>query len=135
MKYIELIPIGTIFTPFEAVKDAPHQVIAAKGVKGMVKILPKYIESLSGLDKHPYIYLLYYFHKSRGFSPIVVPRNKKTKTGLFATRSPSRPNPIGLSLVHLEKVEDNILHITDVDMINSTPLLDIKPYIPSLDLP
>jgi tRNA-Thr(GGU) m(6)t(6)A37 methyltransferase TsaA len=89
--------------------------------------------ALKDLDGFSHITLLYHFHLSRGFDLTVIPYLDDKKRGLFATRAPRRPNPIGLSVVKLEKIEGNILHVINLDIIDGTPLLDIKPYVRDFD--
>jgi len=129
MESFSLKPIGVIHTPFEEPKGTPIQPGRSDGARGTVDVYPEYAEGLNDLDGFSHITLLYYFHLSKGFELEVIPYLDDKKRGLFATRAPRRPNPIGLSVVKLEKIEGNILHITNVDMIDGTPLLDIKPYV------
>jgi len=130
---IEFDPIGIIHTPFTKPEGMPIQPAGATGVKGTVEIFPEYQEGLKDLDGFSHIILLYHFHRSQGFSLQVVPYMDTRKRGLFATRSPKRPNPLGLSIVRLEKIENNILYVQNTDILDGTPLLDIKPYVPEFD--
>ncbi len=132
-KLIEFRPIGTIHTPFKKLDNMPVQPPGGAGVKGMVKIFDEYRPGLKDLDGFSHIILLFFFHRSRGFKLDVVPFLDTVKRGLFATRAPKRPNQIGLSVVQLDKIEDGVLHISNVDILDGTPLLDIKPYIPEFD--
>ncbi len=127
------MPIGVIHTPYKDPKGTPIQSIGAKDIKGTVELKQEYVEGLQDLDCFSHIILLYVFHRARPYSLKVLPYLETEKRGLFATRYPSRPNPIGISVVRLEGIEDNILHILDVDMLDCTPLLDIKPFIPDAD--
>jgi len=104
-------------------------------VKGTVELLGEFQEGLKDLDGFSHIILLYHFHRSRGFKLAVVPFLDSESRGLFATRAPKRPNAIGLSVVQLDKIEDGILYIRNVDILDGTPLLDIKPYVPEFDAP
>jgi tRNA-Thr(GGU) m(6)t(6)A37 methyltransferase TsaA len=132
---IRFTPIGVIRSPFTKVEDMPIQPAGARGVKGAVEVKPVYVEGLKDLDGFSHIYLLYHFHQSRGYSLTVTPFIDKTPRGLFATRAPKRPNPIGLSVVRLDKIEENVIHILDVDILDGTPLLDLKPYVKQFDAP
>jgi len=134
MKEIRYKPIGVIHTPFKEPRGTPIQPMAAAGVEGVVEVLPEYAEGLEGLEGFSHIILIYHFHLSRKASLKVRPYMDEETHGVFATRSPSRPNPIGVSVVRLLKIVDNKLYIKDVDIVDGTPLLDIKPYIPEFDV-
>ncbi|MEP0827878.1 MAG: tRNA (N6-threonylcarbamoyladenosine(37)-N6)-methyltransferase TrmO [bacterium] len=123
-------PIGTIFTPFKTPKEAPIQPSRSKGAIGRIELLPEYEKGLDDLDGFSHIILLYYFHLSSGYNLKVKPFLDNTLRGVFATRAPRRPNGIGLSTVRLISIEGLILHIQDIDVVDGTPLLDIKPYVP-----
>jgi len=125
--------IGMIYTPFKTASGTPIQSSAAFGVEGYVEVFEKYREGLSDLDGFERIWLLYMFDRSLEYKSRVIPYLDARERGLFATRAPSRPNPIGISCVRLLAVEGNILRIMDVDMLDNTPLLDIKPYAPRFD--
>ena len=129
----ELKPIGIIHTPFMVLNGMPIQPAGAPGVKGTVQVFEEYHAGLKDLDGFSHIILLYHFHRSQGFNLHVVPFMDSEPRGLFATRAPKRPNPIGLSIVQLDKIEDGVLHIKNVDILDGTPLLDIKPYVPEFD--
>ncbi len=133
MKEIKFSPIGVIHSPFKDLANIPVQPSYAHGIKGSIELMPEYIEGISDLDIFSHIILLYHFHRSRGFSLKVVPFMGEHPRGVFATRAPKRPNPIGISIVKLTGIENNILHIENVDILDNTPLLDIKPYVPQLD--
>ena len=133
MDSIELKPIGVIHTPFKEPKGTPIQPGRSDGARGTVEVYQQYEMGLKDLDGFSHITLLYHFHLSTGFKLMVTPYLDDRERGLFATRAPRRPNPIGLSVVKLEKIEGNILHVTNVDMIDGTPLLDIKPYVREFD--
>jgi tRNA-Thr(GGU) m(6)t(6)A37 methyltransferase TsaA len=125
--------IGIIHSPFDTVSDMPIQPSAATGIKGTVEVFKNYAEGLKDLDGFSHVILLYHFHLSKGYQLKVIPFLDKQQRGVFATRAPRRPNQIGLSVVKLNKIEKNILHIERVDVVNDTPLLDIKPYVPDFD--
>ena len=128
-------PIGTIYSPFSDPKDMPIQPASALGITGKVVLEPEYQEGLKDLDGFSHIILLYYFHLSSGYKLVAKPFLDDEHRGLFATRAPSRPNPIGLSVLRLEKIEGLTLHISNIDIVDGTPLLDIKPFIPTFDCP
>lgn len=130
---IRFAPIGIIHTPFMELEGMPIQPAGAAGIKGTVKVFEDFHPGLKDLDGFSHIILLYHFHRSHGFNLHVVPFMDSELRGLFATRAPRRPNPIGLSVVHLDKIEDGVLHIQNVDILDGTPLLDIKPYVPEFD--
>ena len=126
-------PIGTVRSPFKAPPGTPIQPGAAAGIQGMVEVFPEYGEGLRDLEGFSHIILLYYFHLAQGFSLLVQPFLDDQKRGLFATRAPARPNSIGISTVRLERVDGTRLYIREVDIVDGTPLLDIKPYVPRFD--
>ena len=111
----------------------PIQPASAAGVKGTVDVFEEYRAGLKDLDGFSHVVLLYHFHRSQGFSLHVVPYLDSQIRGLFATRAPRRPNPIGLSVVQLDGIENGILYVQNVDILDGTPLLDIKPYVPEFD--
>lgn len=111
----------------------PIQPAAAQGILGSVEIMSEYIEGLDDLSGFSHMYLIYFFHLSHGYNLHVIPFLDTTPRGLFATRAPKRPNPIGLSVVKINKINENIIEIENVDIIDGTPLLDIKPYVPEMD--
>ena len=135
MNDMEYKPIGTIHSPFKEPKGTPIQPPGAKGINGTVEIFPEYAEGLRDIEGFSHIVLLYHFHLSKPSALIVKPYMDSEAHGVFAMRGPSRPNPIGISVVHLVKVEGNMLYIQDVDIVDGTPLLDIKPYVPEFDAP
>jgi tRNA-Thr(GGU) m(6)t(6)A37 methyltransferase TsaA len=130
---IKLKPIGIIHTPFTRLEGMPIQPAGAAGVQGRVEVFEQYRSGLEDLDGFSHVILLYHFHRSQGFKLQVVPFMDDQPRGLFATRAPKRPNPIGLSLVRLDRIESGVLHVQDVDILDGTPLLDIKPYVPEFD--
>lgn len=134
MNEIIFTPIGIIHSPFKEPKGTPIQPSGASGVEGTVEVFPEYAEGLRDLDGFSHIILLYHFHLSKKSKLRVKPFMDDRPRGLFATRAPKRPNPIGISVVKLVKVDENILHIQDVDIVDGTPLLDIKPYVPDFDM-
>lgn len=130
---IEFTPIGVIHSPFTKIEGMPIQPAAAEGVMGAAEVFQEFHPGLKDLDGFSHIVLLYHFHRSQEFTLRVVPFMDSEVRGLFATRAPKRPNPIGLSIVRLHRIEDGVLHIENVDILDGTPLLDIKPYVPEFD--
>lgn len=133
MKKIEYEPIGIIRSPFKELEGMPIQPVGAKGIKGEVHVKNKFREGLDDLERFSHIILIYHFHLSHGYSLKVIPYLDNKERGLFSTRAPKRPNPIGLSVVQLEKIVGNIIYISNIDVLDGTPLLDIKPYIPQIE--
>lgn len=134
MNAIKYKPIGVIHSPFKEPEGTPIQPAGAKGINGTVEIFPEYAEGLKDIEGFSHIILIYHFHLSRVALLKVKPYMDNQLHGVFAMRGPSRPNPIGISAVRLVRIEDNILHIQDVDIVDETPLLDIKPYVPEFDV-
>ena len=132
---IELSPIGTIHSPFTDPGEMPIQPAGAKGVKGTIIVYDAYAKGLKDLEGFSHLILLYHFHRSKPFQLTVVPFLDDTPRGVFATRAPSRPNPIGLSVVRLNRIDGCQLVIQNVDILDQTPLLDIKPFVPDFDAP
>src|SRR4030043_850248 len=134
MKKIVYEPIGIIHSPFKDIKGMPIQPTGAKGIAGTIEIYPEFAEGLKDLEGFSHIILIYHFHLSKGYSLKVKPFMDENLRGVFATRAPKRPNPIGISVVRLVRVEGNILRIENIDIVDGTPLLDIKPYVPEFDI-
>ena len=111
----------------------PIQPAAGKGSTAQVEVYPAFQPGLKDLDGFSHVVLLYHFHRNRSFRLQVVPFMDDQERGVFATRAPSRPNGIGLSVVELVRIENGVLHIRNVDMLDGTPLLDIKPYVPAFE--
>ncbi|MFH1596753.1 MAG: tRNA (N6-threonylcarbamoyladenosine(37)-N6)-methyltransferase TrmO [Pseudomonadota bacterium] len=133
METFSFKPIGIIFTPYQDSQGTPIQAAASLGVQGRIQIFPEYQEGLQDVDGFSHLILIYVFHLCRDYSLQVKPFLDDVKRGVFATRAPARPNPIGLSVVRLKRVEEETLYISDVDMLDGTPLLDLKPYVPEFD--
>ena len=129
---VELESIGTIHTEFKKVEGMPIQPTGAKGIKGTIEIKDKYVDGLKDLDGFSHIHLIYLLHKVEGYMLEVKPFMDNNTHGVFATRSPKRPHRIGLRVVIVEKVEGNTIHVENVDILDGTPLLAIKPYVPQL---
>lgn len=130
---VEFDYIGVIHTPFTEIADMPIQPGGAKSVSGTLVIDPDFEEGLADLDGFSHIYVIYHLHKARPYHLTVTPFLDTSPHGLFATRAPNRPNPIGLSIVRLAAVNGNVLTIENVDMLDGTPVLDIKPYVSFFD--
>jgi len=129
---ITVNPIGLIHTPYESL--APFRPDENQDGEFIIEINPDLEDALFLLSKFDYIHVLFYIDRSRKYKTKVYPPNADGKeVGLFASRSPNRPNPIGLSIVKIIKIEKNLIYTTGIDILNNTPLLDIKPYIPDLD--
>lgn len=130
---ITISPIGVIHSSLVNTDGAPIQPVFAKGCEGTVEVYGEFKEALLDLDDFERIWLLYWFDRASDFKLKVKPFMDNRRHGLFATRAPSRPNPIGLSCVKLLSVEANILRVSELDILDSTPLLDIKPYVGKFD--
>jgi len=130
MKKIIYKPIGIIYTPFKGTKGMPNQPTAGKNVEGIIEVHPEYIKGLNDLEGFSQLILIYHFHLSVDYTLRVKPFMHDRFRGVFATRSPRRPNPIGMSVVRLTRVKEGRIYVKDLDIVDGTPLLDIKPYIP-----
>lgn len=126
--------IGIIHSEHTIEENTPIQPVYAKGCKGYVELCPEFVEGLSDLSGFSHIYLIYHFHQVRSVQLLVKPYLQDEGHGIFATHAPCRPNPIGLSVVELLGIEGNTLHLDDVDILDGTPLLDIKPCTAKFDL-
>jgi tRNA (adenine37-N6)-methyltransferase len=133
---LTLRPIGVVRSPFVDRVSTPRQPAAARGVRGTIELFAgrHFEHALADLDTWDHIWVLFWFHLNTGWRPKVLPPRSATKKGVFATRSPYRPNPLGLSVLALEAVEGLTLHVRDVDLVDGTPVLDIKPYVPFTDV-
>jgi tRNA-Thr(GGU) m(6)t(6)A37 methyltransferase TsaA len=127
-------PIGTIHSPFTEVNGMPIQPVGAQGVAGSIEVLPAFQEGLRDLEGFSHIIVIYHFHRISGYSLLVKPFLDNTDRGVFATRSPRRPNSIGISVLRLTGIAANVLHVENVDILDGTPVLDIKPYVPKFDV-
>jgi len=133
MKEIRFQPIGIIRTPFKKVEGMPIQPLGARKARGRVDLFTAYREGLKDLSGFSHVILLYHFHKARRPKLLVTPFMDSEKRGVFSTRAPCRPNAIGLSVVRLVSVEDTLLKVEGIDVLDGTPLLDIKPFVPDFD--
>lgn len=125
-------PVGVVRSPFGEKVEAPRQG-TARGAAGTVELLPSLRDAVADLDGFERIWLLFWFDRAEGWRPKVLPPRADEKRGVFATRSPHRPNPIGMTAVRLERVDGLVLYVRDLDLIDGTPVLDVKPYIPYAD--
>lgn len=136
MDAITYTPIGTIRTPHTAVAGMPVQNVGAEGSVGTIEIAPEYAAGLRDLEGFSHLILLYHLHRISGYALAVrsyIAGPDGPERGVFATRSPKRPNPIGFTIVRLVAIDGATLTVTGVDILDGTPLLDIKPYIPAFD--
>lgn len=135
MDEVRYRPIGYLRTPFSDLAQMPIQPTGETSAAGTAEILPEFAEGLKDLGGFSHVILIYHLHEARRASLSVKPFLDSESRGVFATRAPTRPNPIGLSVVELRSVEGTILHLANLDMLDGTPLLDIKPYVPEFDRP
>lgn len=126
-------PIGIIHSPFTDKKETPIQGVYSGDARGTVEIFPEYKEGLKDIEGFSHLFLLFHFHRAGAFKLCLTPFLEDREHGIFAIRHFNRPNPIGLSIVTLLGLRDNILDIGEVDILDGTPLLDIKPYVPKFD--
>lgn len=126
-------PIGYIRTPFENVSEMPIQPCGAKGIQGIIELDPDFVAGLIDLDGFSHVILLYHFHRVKGYKLYVVPFMDDKPHGIFATRAPARPNAIGISIVRVQRIEDDLIYFDGADMVDGTPLIDIKPFYPMYD--
>ncbi|MFN8446830.1 MAG: tRNA (N6-threonylcarbamoyladenosine(37)-N6)-methyltransferase TrmO [Caldilineaceae bacterium] len=130
---IQYTPIGIVHSPFQEEEGMPIQSIVAEDVVGSVEVDPAYAEGLQDIAGFSHLFLLCHLHRASRRALVVTPCLDEQPHGVFATRSPKRPNPIGLSIVQLLRVEGCLLHVAGLDLLDGTPVLDIKPYIPRFD--
>jgi len=126
-------PIGIIHSEHLDTELTPIQSAYAQGCKGHVEIFPEFATGLQDLDGFSHIFLIYHFHQAESAKLVVKPFLQDVERGVFATRSPCRPNNVGLSVVELVRREGNVLYLDGVDILDGTPLLDIKPYTAKFD--
>lgn len=130
---ITMNPIGIIYSPYQQTKDMPIQGTFKPGVKARIELKQEYRAGLKDLDGFSHAILIYYFHKSQKVQIEGKPFLEDNTHGIFAIRSPHRPNHIGLSVVKIESIEKNQLYFSEVDVLDGTPVLDIKPYVKQFD--
>ncbi len=126
-------PIGLVHSPFKEPKGTPIQASGAKGIQGKIEVFPEFVSGLKDLEGFSHMILIYHLHLIKETKLEVKPFLDNQTHGIFATRAPGRPNPIGISVVRLVDIDQNILTVKDLDIIDGTPLLDIKPYISEFD--
>ena len=134
MKKVTYEPIGIIHSKYKKKEGVPIQGVLSKNSNGEIEIFPRYHDGLKDLEKFSHIILIYHFHLATKYSLLVKPFLEEKEHGIFACRAPKRPNPIGISVVKLEKVIGNVVYISECDIIDGTPLLDIKPYVSKFDI-
>ncbi|MDY6917860.1 MAG: tRNA (N6-threonylcarbamoyladenosine(37)-N6)-methyltransferase TrmO [Chloroflexota bacterium] len=127
-------PIGVIHTPFKDKASTPIQGFFARSSRGQVEVFPQYVEGLKDVAGFSHLILIYHFHLAEGCSLVTRPFLDSEGKGIFSIRHFNRPNPIGISVVRLHGIDGNILEVGEVDIIDGTPLLDIKPYMPDFDV-
>ncbi len=130
---IAFTPIGYLHSNFTLKTGAPRQSLLAPDTKGYIVLDTIYRKALKDLNRFEYIWVISYFDKVKGWDSIISPPKSNHRFGLFATRSPRRPNPIGLSLVKLDTIIADTLFLSGIDLFDGTPILDIKPFLPSVD--
>ena len=130
---ITLEPIGIIHSPYQEKEDIPIQGVFNPEGEGTIEVFDEYAEGLTDLEGFSHIQIVYHFHKSKEFSLLAKPFLEDKLHGIFAIRSPHRPNHLGVSVVRLLKRRGNLLKIGEIDVFDGTPLLDIKPYVPKFD--
>jgi tRNA (adenine37-N6)-methyltransferase len=133
MKPIQIKPIGIVHSPFKSPVGIPIQTAYSQDDSAQIEIFPEFSAGLKDIEEFSHLHIIYSFHLSTTQHLQVKPFYDDNIHGIFSVRAPARPNNIGLSIVQLERVEKNILHIRNVDMINNTPVLDIKPFVPDFD--
>jgi len=133
MNDITYKPIGIIHTPFTEKKETPIQGVFSEHGTGRIELFPQYADGLKDLEGFTHLFLLYHFHRAEGVKLRMMPYLEDKERGIFSIRHFNRPNPIGLSLVRLDNINGCTLEISEVDILDGTPLLDIKPYVPKFD--
>jgi tRNA-Thr(GGU) m(6)t(6)A37 methyltransferase TsaA len=133
LETISFRPIGIIRSPFQDPNNMPIQAVGASGIPGSIDLFTEFEDGLMDLDGFSHLFLLYHFHLTRESRLRVTPFLDSIPRGVFSTRSPNHPNPIGLSIVRLKEIKGSRITIEDVDVVDGTPLLDIKPYVPDFD--
>ncbi len=133
LKKVEMSIIGMISTPHKTIANIPIQSVGAEEFVGIIELEPQLMEALEGLEGFSNLILLYHLHLSNGYKIRVKPFMDDKEHGLFATRSPKRPSPIGMSTVELLKIEGNKIWFKGADMLDGTPLIDIKPFFRQVD--
>lgn len=125
-------PIGIVHSKFKDSTEVPIQPVFSKD-EGVIEVYPEFLDGLKDVGGFSHIYLIYHLHLSKGFSLKVIPFLDNVERGVFSTRAPKRPNNIGLSILEIKKIEGNKIHVLGIDIIDKTPVLDIKPYVSLFD--
>ena len=128
----KVVPIGFIRSAYTDAGQIPKGPGAEHTAEGTLEVLPEFAEGLKDIDGFSHLYLLWLFHESKGYDLLATPPTDNKPHGVFSTRAPNRPNPIGLTVVRLIRREGHVLHLKGVDMLDGTPVLDIKPYLSSV---
>lgn len=127
--------IGVIHSPFKTLEQMPIQPTGEQAAEGSVELFPEYKEGLKDLDGFSHVILIYLFHKANTVKLSVTPFLDDQERGVFATRAPVRPNHVGISVVEVDRIEDTVIYLKKVDVLDGTPLLDVKPLVPDFDIP
>ena len=129
-------PIGILRSPLRELAEAPRQGVVGRGIEARIELVPgRHLEdAVADLEQWTHLWVIFWFDRAGGYRPKVQPPRSERRRGVLATRSPHRPNPLGLSLARLVRVEGLVIHLSDVDMLDGTPVLDIKPYLPYADV-
>lgn len=135
IKSVKLEPIGIIHSEFKKLENMPIQPTGEKACCGKIEVYKEYSEGLCDLEDFSHIILIYHFHKAKKVKLTVKPFLDENTHGVYATRAPLRPNHIGISVVEIDKIEDNNIYLKNIDVLDGTPILDIKPFIPDFDVP
>jgi len=132
MNVFQVTPIGFIRCAYTDRSQIPKGLGAEHHAEGFLEILPEFKEGLKDIEGFSHLFILWIFHQAEGYDLIATPPTDNLPHGVFATRSPQRPNPVGLTVVELLSREDNLLHLRGIDMIDGTPVIDVKPYLSSI---
>jgi len=132
MNVFQVTPIGFIRCAYTDRSQIPKGLGAEHHAEGVLEILPEFKEGLKDIEGFSHLFILWIFHQAEGYDLIATPPTDNLPHGVFATRSPQRPNPVGLTVVELLSREDNLLHLRGIDMIDGTPVIDVKPYLSSI---
>jgi tRNA-Thr(GGU) m(6)t(6)A37 methyltransferase TsaA len=127
--------IGVVHSPFTRPEGMPIQPTSDSSTAGVIEVFPEHVEGLQDLGGFSHVIVLYHMHEVRESSLRVIPFLEEREVGIFATRAPTRPNPIGLSIVELARIEGGLVHVANLDILDGTPVLDLKPYVPDFDRP
>jgi len=132
MSNVQYRPVGIVHSPFKSGEGSPRQAVGAEGSRGTIEVDPDLVEGLADLDGFSHVLVIFHMHRVTDGRLTAHPPWDDKPHGVFATCSPYRPNPIGVSVVRLDRVEGNVLQISNLDMLDGSPVLDLKPYVPDL---